>query len=231
MASRHALICLPAMPASAYKIDTRLRSALWKVRRYYDSYEIYSGRYTEHFPLRSPQSTADVRLIRARGTEGPRVAGGPIGRLDLDAMRDQAAAKAAALYDAWTDATAEMPPARPWAKYVDEQPTDSFRALMAFREQPQLRVLEDIKGSRNRQRDEEAALVVMDRAGFIARARGRAVPGRSLLELDGTWHTDPAWLNDDDAVETGSSAYHQHVNAYLDALPDDHLVIGVDCRR
>ena len=47
------LSACPRPAPTAYKIDTALRSALWKVRRHFDSYEITSGRYTTHFPLRS----------------------------------------------------------------------------------------------------------------------------------------------------------------------------------
>ncbi|MFI6112717.1 hypothetical protein [Kitasatospora sp. NPDC051164] len=234
MASRHTLVCLPAHAAeTAYTLDTRLRRALSKVRGgHFGSYQITQGRYTSHFPLISGAPADDPRLVRSASGQPDRCAGGVLSLLDLAALRDRRAAEAADLYDAWSRATEGMPPAQPWAAFAEQWGSDSFRALLAFRDQPQLKVLAEIKGKPGaRQRDEEAALISLDRAGFVDRARRRAVPGNSLRELDDTWTTDPAWLNSDDAVETGSTAYYDHANAYIDALPADFLVVGVDCRR
>jgi len=229
MSTRHVLVCLPP-DHGARSVDTRVRTALWKVRRHFTSYRIGEGRYTEYFPLSDTTRAADPRLVRSyNGGPVDRCAGGPVGLLDLAAMRAQQEVRAAELHDAWTQATAHMPPARPWSEFADGSVSD-FAALIAFREQPQLKVLADLTGS-PRRREEDAALVALDRTAFIARARRRAVPGNSLLEVDSTWSTDPAWLNDDDVQESGSTAYHDRVNAYLDGLSPDHLVVGVDCRR
>ncbi|MGP3690805.1 hypothetical protein ACTVZO_40065 [Streptomyces sp. IBSNAI002] len=234
MASRHALLCLPPHFAeTAYTLDTRLRRALNKVRGgHFDSYEITSGRYTGHFPLAPGAPADDPRLVRPASGPADACAGGPLSLLDLTALRDRRAAEAADLYDTWVPATDGMPPAQPWATFAERWDGDSFQALLAFREQPQLKVLAGIKsGPGTRQPGEEAALIRLDRSEFINRARRRAVPGNSLRELDGTWTTDPAWLNSDDFSETGSTAYFDHANAYIDALPADYLVVGVDCRR
>jgi hypothetical protein len=232
MASRHALVCLPPHAGeTAYTLDTRLRCALDMVGGgHFDSYEITTGRYTDHFPLVPGALTGDPRLVRSASGPADRCAGGALGLLDLASMRDRSAAEAASLYDAWKQATDGMPPADPWERFEREWSGDSFQALLGFRAQPQLKVLDTIKAG-PRQRGEEAALVRLNRAGFIARARRRAVPGNSFRELDGTWLTDPAWLNADDAFETGSTAYYDHVNAYIDALDGDCLLVGVDCRR
>ena len=232
MASRHVLVCLPPTPADQHAVWTRLTRALNKVRGgHFDSYEITTGRYTEHFPLRDAGQADDPRLIRSVGGAPQRCAGGPLGLLDLEGLREHRATQAAAFYDAWRKATAEMPPARPLSDFQGDS-SDWVGAFLAFREQPPLKAAAALPGGqRYRQRYEAHALITLERDQFIARARRRAVPGNSLLDLDGVWSTDPAWLNDDDPAETGSTAYHDHVNTYLDALPADHLVIGVDCRR
>ncbi|MFF2378394.1 hypothetical protein ACFVUW_28795 [Streptomyces xiamenensis] len=232
MASRHALVCLPPHAAeTVYTLDTRLRRALNKVRGgHFDSYEITTGRYTEHFPLVPGARADDPRLVRSASGPADRCAGGVLSLLDLSALRDRRAAEAATLHDAWTQATNGMPPAEPWERFEQHWGRDSFQALLGFRAQPRLKVLDAIKTG-PRQHGEEAALVRLDRAELIARARRRAVPGNSLRELDGTWLTDPAWLNSDDPLESGSTAYHDHVNAYIDARDGDFLVVGVDCRR
>ncbi|MCM2430939.1 hypothetical protein [Streptomyces sp. RKAG337] len=232
MASRHVLVCLPPHAAeTAYTLDTRLRRALNKVRGgHFDSYEITTGRYTGHFPLIPGAPADDPRLVRPASGPADRCAGGVLSLLDLPALRDRRATEAATLYDAWKQATDGMPPADPWERFEQQWGGDSFQALLGFRAQRQLKVLDMIKPG-PRQRGEEVALVRLDRTGFIDRARRRAVPGSSLRELDGTWTTDPAWLNSDDAFETGSTAYYDHVNAYIDARGADFLVVGVDCRR
>ncbi|MFJ9574673.1 hypothetical protein [Streptomyces bacillaris] len=230
MTSRHTLVCLPPHATeTAYTLDTRLRRALDKVRGQFGSYSITTGRYTEHFPLVPGTQVDDPRIVRSFSGPADRCAGGVLSLLDLAGLRDRRALDAAALHDAWTQATDGMPPAEPWERFARQWGAESFQARLGFRAQPQLKVLDTIKSGPHH-RGEEAALVRLDRAGFIARARRRAVPGNSLRELDGTWLTDPAWLNSDDYSESGSTAYHDHVNAYIDARDGDFLVVGVDCR-
>ncbi|MFE9424373.1 hypothetical protein ACFYNO_15545 [Kitasatospora sp. NPDC006697] len=239
MTSRHILVCLPPRAAeTAHALATRVLCAVEEADDDDStSYRISEGRYTSHFPLVTGAPADDPRLVRSTAGEPGRCAGGVLSLLDLAALRDQRAAKAADLYDAWAHATEGMPPARPWESCAEQWGNHSPQALLAFRDQPQpqLKALAKIKGGTGRtgpqQRREEAALITLDRAGFIARARRRAVPGHILLELDGTWTSDPADLGSDDAAETGSTAYHDHANAYIDALPTDFLVVGIDCRR
>ncbi|MQS17262.1 hypothetical protein F7Q99_35060 [Streptomyces kaniharaensis] len=235
MTSRHILVCLPPHTAeAAHPLATRVLCAVEEADDDdTTSYQISEGRYASHFPLVAGAPADDPRLVRSASGEPGRCAGGVLRLLDLAALRDQHAAKAADLYDTWAHATEGMPPARPWAAFAEQWGSDSPRALLAFRDQPRLKALAEIKGRTGpRQRDDdEAALISLDRAGFIDRARRRAVPGHILLELDGTWTADPAGLNSDDAAETGSTAYYEHANAYIDALPADFLVVGVDCRR
>jgi len=154
MSSRHALVCPPADQRAIWDWLTR---ALNKGRGgHSDRYEITTGRYTEHFPLRDAVQADDPRLVRRVGGAPDQYAGGPLGLLDLDALREHRAAQAAEFYDAWgpsvinciarvfdvaaprvhgavkrttcfstgpwTQATADMPPARPFAEFQGDAP-------------------------------------------------------------------------------------------------------------
>ncbi|GLW71553.1 hypothetical protein Kpho02_38520 [Kitasatospora phosalacinea] len=61
-----------------------------------------------------------------------------------------------------------------------------------------------------------------DREENIAKARASAVPASALLRLDGTWADADDWRDD-------HASYWQYVNAYLDALSDDTVVLAVTC--
>lgn len=183
----------------------------------------------QHFLRRAAVPGDDPRIFQP---DGERCAGGPLGLLDLAGVRDQQAVQAAELHDAWTRATASMPPARTLAEFAAHH-GDRTDALLAFGAQPQIKSLTDVVGAgmAYRWRTDGPALAALDREQFIARARRLAVPGQSLLDLHGGWRTDPGWLNDDDPAESGSAVYHDYVNACLDALPEDHVVLGLEFRR
>ncbi|MGW4890748.1 hypothetical protein ACWEQL_00540 [Kitasatospora sp. NPDC004240] len=246
MSRRHTLVCLPTArendlsPALRRMLDqdppegrqawqtfvfAELDRALRTVRREYVYWEATERR---SLPLHQDAPADDPRIFLP--SDGQCV-GAPIGFLDLAGLREQRAAQAADLYDTWTRATADLPPAQPLS-VLAEQHSDRTRAMLAFTAQPQLMALAEILGDqRYRCRYDGPAMVALNREQFTERARRRAVPGNSLLDRNGDWSTDPAWLNDDDVSETGSTRYHGHVNAYLDALPSDHLVVGVELRR
>ncbi|MFM9462824.1 hypothetical protein ACKI1K_08210 [Streptomyces scabiei] len=230
MSTRHTLVCLPPLDNPkdwAAAIDEAIEP-------YGDDIYTWTAfeRYDSHFAIRpgtQPLTGAVIQSPRVYGTL--RCSGGRRGLLDFDAMREQRARQAATLFDAWEMATADMAPAVPLSDFRRLQPQAPHLAQVKFRAQPQIRVLEGLDVPRSRPRDGEAvALVALDRDSFIARARQRAVPGDLLLTADGTLHANPAFVNADDDDETGSARYLNLANAYLDELPPDHLVLGLDCR-
>lgn len=229
MTTQHALVHLAPDPGhTARELVDRAEDALWDLPGGWENVLITKGRYAEYFPLRSGADADDPRLIRAPECETSRYAGGPIGLLDLDARRVQEAVKAARLYDAWTQAVSAMPPVRSLTEYTDGH-GQSVKAQLAFKEQPQIKILTTMADYRLSRGDQEA-LASLDREAFVERARLQAVTGDSLLQLDGTWLTNPACKGSlvPDSIGTD---YHQYVNTYLDNLPADHLLIGADFIR
>ncbi|WP_329156166.1 hypothetical protein OIU91_42380 (plasmid) [Streptomyces sp. NBC_01456] len=231
MSTRHTLVCLPPLndPREwAEAVDEAIEP-------YSD--DIYSWtafeRYDTHFAIREGTKLLTGDAIQSRRAYGTlRCSGGRRDLLDFDAMRELRAGQAAELFDAWEMATADMAPAVPLGDFRALHPQAPYLPQVKFRAQPQIQVLEDLDAPRSRPRDAETvALVALDRNSFIARARRGAVPGDSLLTLDGTLHTNPAFLNADDDAETGSTRYLDLANTYLDRLPPGHLVLGLDCRR
>ncbi|WP_330351855.1 hypothetical protein [Streptomyces sp. NBC_00582] len=230
MSTRHTLVCLPPLDDPkewAAAIDEAIEP-------YGD--DIYSWtafeRYDTHFIIQPNMQllTGDaVQSPRAYGTL--RCSGGRRAFLDFDAMREWRAGQATDLFDAWKRATRYMAPAVPLSDFRALHPQAPYLPQAKFRAQPQIQVLEELDMLRSRPKDAEAvALVALDRDSFIARAQQRAVPGDLLLTLDGTLHTNPAFVNADDDAETGSTRYLELANTYLDELPPDHLVLGLDCR-
>jgi len=160
----------------------------WNPNGQWDYYGLYrfEGPY---FPYR-PEAAGDPRLRILEYPEGyasrdripeltARCEGGPLGLLDLEALRDAFARLAAEEHDAWQAGDGEAPYWR------------SFR-------------------------------FTDDREDNIAKARAFAVPAFALLRLDGAWVDAGDWRDD-------YAGYWQYVNAYLDALSDDTVVLAVTC--
>ncbi|NUU20945.1 MAG: hypothetical protein HOV68_05425 [Streptomycetaceae bacterium] len=229
MSTRLTLVCLPPSPAE--DVSDALADALDSVDdEEFDSYEVGGDRYSGHFRhLPFAKEANDPRLIRTHPVRPGRCTGGPLGLLNLSWQRQSATGVAADLFDSWTHGTSELPKARTLAELRAELGS-GYAPIHAFRQQPRVLAVRDFATGPLWLPD-MAALVALDRHAFIERARRRAVPGDSLLDLDGRWTTDPLWTQEDDDAETGSTAYTDHVNAYLDALDGDHIVVAVDCRR
>ncbi|ATM24717.1 hypothetical protein SMD44_p10218 (plasmid) [Streptomyces alboflavus] len=232
MSARHLLVCLPPLDDPqqwAEEIDTALAPhsddiVSWSTERRYDT----------HLALRPDAQQGSglvVQSQRARTSFPSRCSGGRRGLLDFVAMRAEHAERAARLYGAWEAATAAMAPASPFSLFCQRHPQKRHRAREEFLAQPQLQVLHDIGVPFARhQHAEAAALVALDQEAFVDRARQRAVPGDLLLTEHGDLHVNPAFLNSDDADETGSARYLARVNRYLDELGSDHLVFSLHGR-
>jgi hypothetical protein len=229
--SQHALVHLAPQPdATARDLADQAEDALWDLPGSWERLLITTieSRYAEYFPLRSGADTNHPQLIRARAGTATRCAGGPVGLLDLHARRTQAADRAARLYDAWAQAVAALPPVRPLADYLTAT-DDAVYARVAFREQPHIEIAGSLAETRLSWTDEEA-LTTLDRDAFVERARAQAVTADSLLQPDGTWLIRPTWA-DPLAPDITAAEYHERVNAYLDSLPEDHVIVGADLIR
>ncbi|MER5984106.1 MULTISPECIES: hypothetical protein [Streptomyces] len=231
MSSQHALVHLAPEPdATASDLANEAEDTLWDLPGGWERVLVThpENQYAGTFPLRNGADPNHPQLIRVSGGTTTRYAGGPVGLLDLHACRTRAADRAARLHDTWTQAVATMPPVRPLADYLSDA-KDSVYAGLAFREQPHIKVAVSLADARLSWADQEA-LAALDRDAFVERARVQAVTGNSLLQLDGTWLVSPTWA-DPQAPETAAAEYHQRVNAYLDNLPADHVIVGADFIR
>ncbi|MFF4188405.1 hypothetical protein ACFYZ9_34930 [Streptomyces sp. NPDC001691] len=231
MTSQHALIHLAPQPdATASDLANEAEDTLWDLPGGWERVLVThpENRYAGTFSLRNGADANHPQLIRVIGGTTTRYVGGPVGLLDLHACRAQAADRAARLHDAWTHAVAAMPPVRPVADYLTAV-DNSVHARIAFMDQPHVKIATSLAEARLSWADKEA-LAALDRDAFVERARVQAVTANSLLQLDGTWLVSPTWA-DTQAPETAAAEYHQRVNAYLDNLPEDHVIVGADFIR
>lgn len=185
--------------------------------------ELFTGLLTE-----SPAESG----TEAAGSAGGRirVPGGPKKLLDLDLMREEAAAEAAALYDTYTALTAGLPEARPrswFAAQVKRGERDIEQAQAAYRGQPRVQATAHLVGPSDCPIEEFG----VPRDAYIHRGRGLAVPGYATLTLDGRWLTPGLMgrfaISTDDA--SSRAAYAAVADAYIDAVAEDVLLVAVDC--
>jgi hypothetical protein len=229
--SQHALVHLAPQPgATASDLANEAEDTLWDLPGGWERVLIThpDNRYAGTFPLRNGADANHPQLIRVSGGTTNRYAGGPVGLLDLHACRTQAAGRAARLHDAWTQAIASMPPVRPVADYLTATENLVY-ARIAFREQPHIKIADGLAEAPLSRADQEA-LAALDRDAFAERARVQAVTANSLFQLDGTRLVSPTWA-DPQVPEAAAAEYHQRVNAYLDNLPEDHVIVGADFIR
>ncbi|MFI5749020.1 hypothetical protein ACIBBE_24510 [Streptomyces sp. NPDC051644] len=231
MTSQHALVHLAPQPdCPASDLVDQAEDALWALPGGWEQVLITTQRrYAEYFPLRSGADADHPQLIRTGEGATTHCAGGPIGLLDLHARRIQAADSAACLYDAWTQAVAAMPPVRSLADFLAASDSSSALARITFREQTHIKIADSLAEAQLSRTDKEA-LATLDRDAFVERARAQAVTADSLLQLDGPRLIRPTWA-DSQAPDTAAAEYHQRVNAYLDSLPEDHVIVGADFIR
>ncbi|MFF0139711.1 hypothetical protein ACFYRN_25060 [Streptomyces sp. NPDC005227] len=200
---------------------------------------VLGGRWLGYF-LPKPEHDGDRRLIKGRpgvggNKAGPgRVDGGPRGLLDFEALRKTKSAEAGAEYDQWTSLVEGLPEAKPWSHYVEQVKADGEafpidRARQEYAAQPRVRKARE--SARFRWHDDVIRQFSVDRDTYVRCAAEGAVPGFALLDLNGTWVApgEMGWFGMSTDNEADRSDYQSRVNAYLEALPDDALVVVVDC--
>ncbi|MDC2957045.1 hypothetical protein PO587_21520 [Streptomyces gilvifuscus] len=175
-----------------------------------------------------PGGEHDPRLVRGTETFSgqPRVVppalcdGGPRGLLDLEAPRARAAARARRAFEAWRDFSAAHPPARPSSHFralhlADPEGYPWARALEDYRTQPAVVALLDDPELEELIGGDPADRLTGDPEAHARAAADEALPTHGLLTLDGRW------------LSIGCAETRRHFNEYLDALPDDALVVRV----
>lgn len=157
-------------------------------------------------------------------SEGPlNCDGGPKRILDLGLTRATAAARRAEEFDKFHALIKDVEQPKPWSHFLDRHKADGQYSIEQAREdfhgQPGVLAL---NGSDFRFWAAEAiALYCRPRDAVLAEARDRAIAGFALLTMEGEWR-EP-----NEAPES-KDAYYRQANAYIEALPEDAVLVNVD---
>lgn len=154
--------------------------------------------------------------------------GGPRGLLDFDAMRRRATLWQDSRLVAWHELTAVHPPARPLAEFVARHRAEpaTYTLADAKREHLAQPLVQDV--ARRAVGDDplfDMSFLLNDPIAYFARDHGEArsrsigcaVPGSSLVTLDGTW------------TDADADPNRRRANHYLDALDADAVIVDVLC--
>lgn len=149
------------------------------------------------------------------------------GDVDFDAIRDEAAERAAETYDR-VHAVIAGRAIRPWEEVREAYPGDLEAARKAYREQPAIRDL-NADGDLMWEIFEGVERFLVSREAFLQRARIAAVQTFAVVK-DGQWYERGrmgwfACVHD----EKDPHAWDREFAALIDGLPDDTLLTVVDC--
>lgn len=203
---------------------------------------VIGGRWTGYFRLKAV--TDDVELGRP-GTfgnspeaMGPGLRGdvAPVGLIDLEAMRGDAAATAHAEFDAWEELTELCPPAKSWAHFtglVDAGEISIDDAREQYGNQPL------IKASRSdswRRRlgsgmfGDPVEQFATTREEYVRLACNEAVPGYAFLDLERNWVApgEMGWWGMSSDDDGSRAVYQAQVNEYIDKLRPEDILVALD---
>lgn len=215
----------------AYTLSTRNPHAKW-------DWWLPGGRWTGYFRVRL-EWVGDENLINGEpgsmtdaNTDRERCDGGPKRMLDFQAMRDWAEVDEGAKWKAFRAIADQHPGTKSWAWHLqrvndDSDPMTIEQARTAYHEQPGVQALNDTDF---RWYDDPYETFAVDLATYQANARRDAVPGWSLLTLDGQWREKGrmGWFGMSDATDESTAAYKTWANEYLENLDDDVIIVAVD---
>jgi hypothetical protein len=194
----------------AYTVSTSNPDGRWK---WWET----RGRRDGWFPVR-PGRAREVLQPRPGPDGALRCDGGPVGALDLGAIRDEAEARARAACALWEELTAGTPEALPWRVFAAKVSAGGCRdedAVLEYHAQPRVQAVRAVEFFSFR--DDPVAEFTVPEAVHVARARAGAVVGGAVVTLDGRWLA-PAGPGTEDGPA-----------AYLDGLHGDVYLIAVDC--
>jgi hypothetical protein len=214
LAQRTVLVCLPAH----IRADRWVAEATARVARH----GVHAHATVPHFlpaPGRAPELLAERLLnLQPHGT-----AGGPLGLLDLNRMRDLAAAAANTVWQIWHDVVAGTRAAQPYWAYAqrhredpDRHPLD--RIQQQYRAQPRIQAMNVYNALPHRPCDLPTCNLEAFQAGqhtYTMLAWLAAVPADGLATTPATSGQRGRWL-------TPYTGALNHLLGYLRAA-NDHL--------
>ncbi len=225
----------------AYTWSTRNPESMW-------DWWVIGGRWRNHFHAKQGVDASALILSEPHYTEkylkpgdevqkwapnnGLRCDGGPIGLLDFDSMRTEAANEAAERFGEWEKICADTPHAEPWTHFAGlaefgELTWDQARDF--YHSQPRVKKL--AVHEKLRLRDNPIGEFMPGREEYIELARRAAVPAYALITLQREWVAPGRMsLFGMSSDEPGTrDAFKTAANKYLESLPDDVIVVQIDC--
>lgn len=193
--------------------------------RKWDWYQV-GGRWTGYFKLKPGAygETGRPGLMTARAKAGY-ADSCRVGDIDVEAMRAEAQASAAAQYDAFHAVLAgrELPD---FEKLLAEHGNDASEARKAYWGHP---VIKELQASREFSPFEYETYATTDRETYLRRARDGAISTFAVLK-DGAWYErgSMGWWGRV-ADEADADTWNAQFSAFFDSLPPDTVVSVVDC--
>lgn len=153
------------------------------------------------------------------------------GDVDFDAMRDEAGAKAATLWDKAAAAKvaaglAENATWTSWADVREQHPGNIDAARKAYNAQPAIQALEAVSGGSPFFNPDQ---FLASREVYVQAARDKACVPYAVVK-DGQWIAkgEMGWFGMSDE-KVSQEDWNRKVNDLFDSLPDDTLLTVVDC--
>lgn len=218
----------PAYTLSTYNPDSK-----W-------DYWLVGGRWHAAFTPANGTDPADVlmpadRYVRMAAQEGitrSGVDGGVKRALDLQLMRESASLKAQNEHRRVMTRLADedLSAYRTWSEIFEAHPGNVDKARQEYFEQPVRKAMKELFPDHFFTPDaEDYFRVTEDQYG--AQAAAAEVPGYAFIDLERQWHEPGSmgWFGASTDTPESRAKYHAHVNAAVDQLPDDHVLVMLDC--
>lgn len=195
------------------------------------------GRWTGYFQVKDTAvGSADVAngrpgLMTETNRDHRKTDAAPKALLDFEAMRQDKMEEVQTAWWGFQKFLKQYPETLPWSDYlarVDAKEITIDQARQEYRQQPGREALtEPYNQYFGVDPYEEYAKPLEEISRLAAEA---AVPGWSLLTLEGEWweRGKMGWFGMSDSTDDSEAEYNRRANAYLEALPDDVILAAVD---
>jgi hypothetical protein len=196
------------------------------------------GRWTGYFQVKHEHVGSDLLAGGRPGTfteanrDHRKTDAAPKGLIDFAAMRTEKADAAKAEWFAFNKFIKQYPETLSWKQFLARRDAGEItieQARAEYREQPGVEALHTLESDFRWHDDPYDALRVLlneyEHAAMLA-----AVPGWSLLTLEGEWleRGKMGFWGVSDATGESIETYNKWANEYLESLPDDVIIAAVD---
>ncbi|MFJ2831745.1 hypothetical protein ACIPC1_30000 [Streptomyces sp. NPDC087263] len=163
-----------------------------------------------------------ARVSNAHVIPPARCSGGPVGLLDIDGQRSQAAAEANTLWREWEEFSSGFPPARSLDDLIAEEPEATYLhagpAWHRYVAQPVMRAVLDDHALQARFGQRAVGDFSVGRERFVHRKAYASLAHDGFLTLDGKWSAPNSHPDHE---------YAEAFNRYIDALPPGIVLVNI----